>query len=778
MSDDTTAHVDPGSAGARKPSRARKATGAAGPTAASEPPGEQKPGDGSKPAEPNVPEPEKQPGKPDPAPPISPPDKPPAATPAPGDEEQEERDERRYLDRVDDEEQDFARRQQNLSEIEGEEVTARAGRDAIGGDSIQASEGGSIYKAGRDLKVSLLAGGDGAPQIRYLRRKDAEQLRRCLVAPSSQAELKDMLGHKTLVFLRGAAGTGRLTAALDALLTWASVPEDGETSHVGVIVGARPPFHRAVPDLRLAHGYVLEAADTWSGWDIGALAETMKDLADNSNCRVIILVSCGGSSLPAWVVDHRPPPAPEVFRCWLEHEAVSAKVDMHLLDEMRQEIDDDLRRETSPQQAVHLMSRLVTGLKAGRTTDELRAELPRQVRDGVRHRLDEGKPVLGRCFMTSAAVLNGLEETTVSGAALTLAERIKKISSIKPEEPLPAWEQLSTWLDYAGATTSPAQTAGGSRTVRLSKPRAEIVTLQVLWEDHPTIREPVVAWLKDLAEEAEERKDVQMKAAHAAGIIATFDFDIARTKFLDPWIHSRKLRDYRLAAMMLESAVARDPDILSLVLDLLRKLADGTRGERLVVAQAYGSPIGRDVLGIALRDLRKIAYGRDTEVSKAVAGSIGNLYSKETSDAILKELVAWVDSGSPGGLYTAALAFIRLARIGGGSTAYPPLIALESSNDLFVRLTVLWQNALSLRVTDYRTQRSDLAAPDSWTVLARWLGRYEEPLIQEVIRAVVTSAITIPRLRKAFILNLWQWERRKLISRDLRERLIAMMKGG
>src|SRR6266851_1085924 len=75
MSDDTTAHPEPGSADARKPSGAREPTGAAGPTAAPDPADGQEPGDGSKSAEPNVPEPGKQSGKPIPAPKDAPPDK-------------------------------------------------------------------------------------------------------------------------------------------------------------------------------------------------------------------------------------------------------------------------------------------------------------------------------------------------------------------------------------------------------------------------------------------------------------------------------------------------------------------------------------------------------------------------------------------------------------------------------------------------------------------------------------------------------------------------------
>jgi hypothetical protein len=277
-----------------------------------------------------------------------------------------------------------------------------------------------------------------------------------------------------------------------------------------------------------------------------------------------------------------------------------------------------------------------------------------------------------------------------------------------------------------------------------------------------------------------QKGGVQTKAAHAAGILATFDFDFARARLLDPWAKSRKFRDHHSATMMLESAVAGDRDILPRVRDLMRKLANGTRGQRLVAADAYGSSIGLNAPGLALRDLRSIALGRDIEVSKTVAGSIGNLYSKATAGEIIKELVSWVSSGSLSGRYTSALAFVRLARITSGNPAYPPLIDLEPNDELFQRLAVLWRNALDLRIVTSRSQRPELAVPDSWTVLIRWVSRYEE---ESAIRAVIDRLLSVngagsEQLRKALFLNLRKWEHQKFISRDLSERLITMMKGG
>ena len=459
----------------------------------------------------------------------------------------------------------------------------------------------------------------------------------------------------------------------------------------------------------------------------------------------------------------------------MEHEAELARVDVLLPDEMTAEIDDDLRLENSPGKAAQLARWLVAGLKAGRTPAELRAELPRRKREDIRRRLDAGGPVLGRCFIASAVVLNGLPESTVSAAAMDLAKHINNVDSVMGEQWLPAWQHLGSWLEYADATTSRAQVAGVAPTVHLRR-RVEIATLRVLWEDQPMIRQPLMAWLRGIAES--NNQQARTKAAHAAGVLATFDFDAAVANFITSWSRSRRLRDRRLAAMMLESAVG-NPDIAPRVYRLLRDLASGTGGARLIAAHAFGSRIGLSAPDTALRELRKIALSRDAEVAKAVAGSIGNLYSVDTAVQILDELVRWVSSGSLGGLYTSALAFVRLAVIENTDPTRPPLSRLAPDGDISEQLAILWRNSLSLRITTSRTQYPQLVIPDSWTVLARWVSRYnEDPAIRTVIDELFGGPAGSSRLRSALELHLRHWRHRNLVSADMQEHLIKMMKAG
>jgi hypothetical protein len=715
---------------------------------------------------------DEQAGKPGPVVPGPPAEEP--AAPGADESGPAERDDRPYLRRAEEEEQEWQQRRRNLRDLEEEDLV-QAGRDWIGRDANQVTGGGSMYSAGGNIWIGTAASGPTA-QISYLPRSVAARLTECMVEPQSQAELAAALDREPLVLLQGAAGSGRRTAALAALLTWVrtedSAAHHADPEHVGVIGAAS--WQHAEPELRKHHGYVLDAASGRDANDFQDHLDSLRYLAEQCGCRVIVLMSGGGPELSVRHVDHIPPAAPEIFRRWLTHEARDAGVDEHALDELLTEIDDDLRG-SSPREAVQLACGLVGKHKAGRSAGELRDELPRRVRDDIRRRLVEGGPVLGRCFMTSAAVLNGLPEATVSDAALRLAKHISDVGSVTAEQRPPAWQHLHSWLDYADATTSPGHIAGIGPTVQMRR-RVEKATLRVLWEEQPTIRQPMIAWLREIAESTDP--SAQRKAAHAAGVLATFDFDAAVDRFITPWSKSRRLRDHRIAAMMLESAVGA-PDIAPRVYALLQKLGAGARGERLVAAHALGSRIGLIEPGEALRELRKIALDLNVEICMAVAGSIGNLYTAASAAQILRELAGWVNTRSSGGLYTSALAFVRLAMLGNADPDRPPLIRLEFDKDLGEHLVVLWWNSLSLRIVTSPARPSELVVPGSWTVLARWVSQYnQEPAIRAVIDEVFADSPGSRRLRRTLRLHLRQWQRRNRISADVHAQLIKMLKAG
>jgi hypothetical protein len=701
--------------------------------------------------------------------------------PSSADNQQNEQDDRAeqntsdYLKRIADDEQEWRQRQESLNKLDEEDREAAAELGRIGRDSNNAKDNARIFTAGRDIRFSYYYG-EQALQISYLSRDQAALLEACMVEPQSQAEFTESLNRNHLVFLRGTDGSGRFTAAVAALLSWLRVnghgTDNGEPTEIGIIQGAISALKRTDLKLRARHGYIFEVRGSLNAKDFEVYADNLKLLGAEHDCRIVVTIPAAWQ-LAGQIIDHHPPAAAAVFYRWLEHEAHASQVDPNTIDELKELITDDLLDGYLGKAAQHARS-LVTKLKAGRTPADVCEELPGRARADIRHRLDDDGPVLGRCFMTSVAVLNGLPETTVSAAAMSLAEKINSVRSVKGEQALPAWQHLGRWLDYAEAATRPGRAAGGGPTVHLKRGIGiERLTLQVLWEDQPTIRQPLTAWLSAVAESQDSQ--VRTRAAHAVGILATFDFDAAVAHFISPWSRSRRPRDHRLAAMALESAVL-DPKIAPHVHQHLRSLVNGTDNERLTAAHAFGSRIGIMAPQAAMQELRKITLGQYVKVATAVAGSIGDLYSVDTAELILTELKSWVDGSSSGGRYTAALAFVRLAVMGTADPARPPLTELRDVDDLSKYLSKLWLNSLYLRI-QYGDQYPELVVPDSWKAFERWVIRYRQ---DNATRSLIDSIFGIvaedKRLRHALMIHLRVWRQHNVIDSKGYENFMKIMK--
>lgn len=644
-------------------------------------------------------------------------------------------------------------------------LSAQTGRDLIGHASNRVSGGGDLNQISGDITVNLFD--PARVEVSYLRRGDVDMLAECFVPSRSQQRLASLVEREGMVFLCGPEATGRATAALAALIDWVrstghGCADQGE-ERIGIIrgVGGRG----SLPELRHGHAYLLD--DTHDEW-IREI-DHLRDLVVKVEGRLVVLVSRRRINSPGRTANHQPPPAVEVFHRWLEYEGRVAGINPQLPVEVAEEITETLNGENSPQRAVEHACEVAQGLKDRRSSEAILEELPKRLTDQIRARLGQDQPIVGRCFMAGVAVLHDLPEFTVSVAALKLADHIYETWHIKEEKRTPPiWEQLDKWLEYAGATAHRAARAGGGRVVRLNRRNAPAATIHVLWEDHPTIREPLMRWLGELGEHPDSA--VQIKAAHAVGKLATLDFDTIRTRFLTPWTGSRKFGDHRLAALALEAA-AQDPDMVLEVHKHLRALAASERyGARAVAIQAYGSSIGVEAIGEALQVLRRISITFAIRCNQDAARSIAYLYSVRTASTIVRQLASWVEAGPQGGRYTAALAFTRLAVPDGGAPGRPALSELGMDDEL----VLLWRNALMLRIVPPGAERSRPAVPDAWAVLGEWVSRYDE---QPAARAIIDRVVGTADARSV-LLYLHLWRRQKLISPDLHAYLRRLVKGG
>ncbi|WP_141584309.1 hypothetical protein [Actinomadura sp. WMMA1423] len=684
-------------------------------------------------------------------------------------------DGRRFDQQVAEDEREERLRRESLRSLEEGGLGTVAGRDWIGRVSYEASGNGALHNAQRDLYVFEGAKEERPVRIWYMPKKAAERL-----VPDNLASIPSLPGlqraleHSSVVHVRGTEGTGRMTAALAALLQWcrpAPAAGAGEEPPVGVLqVEGSLALVRAT-DLRPRHGYVIEVGEVDRGRRLDAELPGLESLALKRDCRLVLLVPAQGPAPFGTVIEHRPPGAVEVFRRWLDREALAYGIERRTLaGPALRAVEGLLAEETSPCKAVDHACRLVRGLAEGRAAEEVIAEFPDRVREEVRLRLSERRPILGRCFMASVAVLHGMKETTVSQAALDLAQQID--AAWKREDgrrPLPTWEDLQTWLDLAGAVARPMPTGGG-RLVALRQRTRAGTTLQVLWEEQPTIREPLMAWLDRLA----HRPETAIRAAHAVGLLATFDFDTVDERFIRPWSKSAARQDQRLAAWVLEAA-AREPALESRVREHLLRLSRGTRGEVLVAIRAHGSHLGAGDLTDALKVFGTASRRFSRDTADAVAASLSFLYSAKTATEITGALADWAVSEHSGSRLTAATVFLRIAAPR-SRPGRPDLIEIARRGEAAGRIARLWQHALLLRAVE-PSGRERPAAPEAWGLFARWMVAYgEAPELRSVIEQVVSGGgAEAGGLRAAFRLHARLLLHRGAITRTAYHRLLRLV---
>lgn len=623
-------------------------------------------------------------------------------------------------------------------------------------------------------------------------RSEARKTRLILVETASLSELVVRLRRDSLVFLQGNAGSGRETIALAALMKVLSPPLSASTGVAADRASAGPPapvarlLLNAEPielvdgDLEQGVGYVLDA--TGSSWTRRFDSKNIRHLQSLAGKgRIVVLTDRDGTAGDSPVVHEAPCPM-QVFRNHLEYEVRSRnlpRAETWATEVMRDQLVIDALTGCTPQATVELAVAVATGRSRGTSLADSLENTRERLREEVRRRLEKDEPVRTRCFLVSGAVLNGLSAVIVSRAALELAELVEseengaaQFERVGP----PVWEQMHKWMEFAQADSTPGERGGDGRLVRLRRSGLAEATIEAVWEEHPTIREPLLAWLRRLTDHPD--KAVRIKAAHTIGRLATFNFDVIDAEFLRVWSRSRSSAQHRLAAWALEAA-APHPDITGRVRELLLDWTGGSRSRRSVAARAYGSTIGLRWPDEALSAFGRIALAPgDRVLQGAVARSVADIYRNDTAEAILKVLVGWIRDESPGRRRAAALAFNRLAALRGQEDR-PSLEALAENTEAQQDLIALWHNALDMGLflrSSYWAE-AKYTIHESWRVLADWVERSDR---QAELLPIVEAIFTLPEpflhLARPLRLHLLLWRSRATISIHHHDQLAQLVK--
>ncbi|NJP23513.1 hypothetical protein FLW53_04700 [Microbispora sp. SCL1-1] len=663
---------------------------------------------------------------------------------------------------------------QNLDALYADTVI---GGDDIAGASHRASDGGTVNAAGRDQYFIGWSQDDKAVRTVGVPARTVGIVRRCHAPTESSGMLSRRLHDEHVLLLRGEPHSGQPTAALAALARWTG--DDGRLAwlHLG-----RDPLRLVAADLRDATGYIVTGGDdaTWSGHADQVLGHLCR-VAERAGARIVVLA---GPGFPEhdWTVRHEPPPLDNVFANWLVHELCEGgeahpqeRADKTAADEL---VREKLARYRRPREARALALQVATGLLRGRSVGEILEALPEQRRLRARTLLARETPRRARSFLIAGSVLSGSAAAVVATQTLRLAtlieEELARQTTVEQPRRHHMWEWLSDWTEDTGIRVKETGQGGDGQVVEFDEPPMAGSILRVVWEEQPTIHEPLLAWLHQLTEN--EEFGTRMKAAEAIGLLATYDFHAICDRFLEEWRDSKEFERRELAAWALVSA-ARDPQVEPRVLECLGRWARNGRRAQSVVIRACGSWLGARHVEEALRVLRDIAKTSGYVLAESVARAVSQIHQDtenaevpENTRRIISALVEWSadpESKWPG--RAAALAFVRLL----ASPDAIRVIDLAADPGAADDLVALWRHILLHGVT-----RGEDAAltPEAWDLLSDWLGRWEA---DAGVRRVLSEVLTRPpgELRMSLSFHLRLWSRIGKVDAEVAARVAALIEG-
>ncbi|MER7418532.1 hypothetical protein ABT346_17410 [Micromonospora peucetia] len=584
------------------------------------------------------------------------------------------------------------------------------------------------------------AGTDGTGRVWYERLSeiDVRELARGYAPTSSDQQLDRHLKRRHLVCLSGPSSSGRFTSAV-----LATVRRHGPDR--ACVLGAEQPDDLLGPSERLpgGRGYVIRLADTAANAVDGF---TLVALAARAEATGMTLILVGDFSrrrqdLAGHVVEHRVPPAVEVFkarlrqqltgRCvgWCPDGCDGICVERYLDDGCVTHplLSAYLAGEPRPDEVVPVVELIARSVPQGPAlTERLEQLLPRQLRERATQILDAGRHdgpdgvdgwVAGqaRAFRLACAVLAGQPVAEIRQAAQRLAGAdLTGIPSTSPRLRGPDLDTiLGSTLRQAVVVVSDERAAGGQRIeFGTGSEQLRSTLLEVAWTDW-WLPGQLLGWLADLVRS--DVPGVRQAAAGAIGWSAGRDVRAALETVGD--LARERRAGVRQAAAIALVAMAMQPGLRQRVRTELDQWAAGPAAHlRDTVARAYGLGLARLWPDAALTQLRLVAQARMQRRNNSVVRGLVEVYRDGHAATLVPELVDWTASEDPEVRLHAA----RTLRVLADRWAEPPREHWPELLDLVRRRIVepddvaaLWAVALGMPQTAYR----------SWRTLGFWLNR-------------------------------------------------------
>ncbi|MFF8015732.1 hypothetical protein [Streptomyces sp. NPDC007929] len=319
------------------------------------------------------------------------------------------------------------------------------------------------------------------------------------------------------------------------------------------------------------------------------------------------------------------------------------------------------------------------------------------------------------------------------------------------------------------AAESGAHRSDNPRRARLADPELMPAVVEVIWHGFGWLREPLIAWLRALADDRLER--VGTRAAVIVGQLLRHDFDSVYRDVVKDWARSPSVRDRRYAAMALSVAMADDDPRLTAQVG--RQVADWAGSPRAQLqdsaARAYGTQLGTQDVPGTLRALQDLAGRPALDLYASVAYSTATLFLAEGgAEPVGDTLGRWIRADD-GHLPRHA---VRTLLVLGPLAAGPELPSRPTLAHQVMEapgreetLLLLWQRALI----------DPAHSGQAWHLLCDWLVAADEDEDLALFLEKFALRIWPPKDRRA-LFHLRRWARR-LPDAALVARLLQALKG-
>jgi hypothetical protein len=305
------------------------------------------------------------------------------------------------------------------------------------------------------------------------------------------------------------------------------------------------------------------------------------------------------------------------------------------LEELLHERDDDPRFATRAAAAVS---------EALRTEADLAEAVAKlsNPEEQVREWLERDPEPIEVAFVLATAVLEGASYLSVADAAVALFRALSGVSRSATPRYLKQLLAERSWIECVGMPGD----AEGTPVLRFKRARLRPVVLALAWFEFDGARAKILEWLKGLA--AHTDVEVRARAAQAAGILASNDFEHGVHRYFLPWAatQSAPLRQSAAYGLNVAGTAGRHSESAWSYVEQWTELvgSGNVRNNLLATAGlAVGGQLGVEDPRRALRVLRTLVRDGNWALLQPVALSTQTLLDAGRDKEVLEAFLEWTD---------------------------------------------------------------------------------------------------------------------------------------